>query len=369
MSTPTSTRIDSTHAAPSTARAAWLVAEREIIMRLRTMSYLISTAVMLLIVLGGIILSNIDFGGDGDRIAVVDGVELAEIQDVETVAAGSVDEAEELVRSGEVDAALVPDDSTAIGVRIVAEREAPGGLVEALSVAPPVQLLDPNAVDPMLGYLVAVGFGVIFLFSASMFGATIAQSVVEEKSTRIIEILLAAIPTRALLAGKIIGTSILAFGQIALLAAATIVGLTVTNQTDLLAGLGAPVVWFVLFFLVGFVLLAAMFAATGAMVSRMEDIGTTTTPVTMLIMLPYFLVIFFNSDEAIMRVLSFVPFSAPVAMPLRLFLGTAEWWEPLAALALLLATTVVVIIIGARIYERSLLKLGAPVKWREALSR
>lgn len=359
MSTPTS---------PSTARAVWLVAEREITMRLRSVSFLVSTGVMLLILLGGIILSNIDFGG-GDRVAVVDGVELGQLADVETVEVGSRAEAEDLVRSGEVDAAIVPDDAGPVGLKILAEQEAPGGLVEALSAAPAVELLDPNAVDPLIGYLVAVGFGVIFLFSASMFGATIAQSVVEEKSTRIIEILLAAIPTRALLAGKIVGTSILAFGQIALLAAATIVGLTVSDQTELLAGLGAPVVWFVLFFMVGFVLLAAMFAATGAMVSRMEDIGTTTTPVTMLIMLPYFLVIFFNSDEAIMRVLSFVPFSAPVAMPLRLFVGTAEWWEPLAALGLLLATTAVVTVLGARIYERSLLKLGAPVKWREALAR
>ncbi len=359
----------STQLTPSTSRTIWLVAEREMITRLRSVSYLVSTGIMLLIVLGGIILSNIDWGGSGDRVAVVTGVEVAELDGVDPVAVDDAATAEEMVRAGEVDAALVPDGSTPLGVKVIAERDIPSGIVEALSVAPPVELLDPNAINPALGYLVAVGFGVVFLFSASMFGATIAQSVVEEKSTRIIEILLAAVPSRALLAGKIIGTSLLAFAQIALLAAAVIVGLTVSGQSELLAGLGAPVVWFVLFFLVGFVLLAAMFAATGAMVSRMEDIGATTTPVTMLVMIPYFLVIFFNSDETVMTVLSYVPFSAPVAMPLRLFLGTAEWWEPLLALGILAATTVVVVLIGARIYERSLLKLGAPVKWREALAR
>src|SRR5690606_9560133 len=119
---------------------------------------------------------------------------------------------------------------------------------------------------------------------------TIAQSVVEEKSTRVIEILLAAVPTRVLFTGKVLGTSLLAFSQIALIAAMAIVGLTVTGQDALLVGLGGPVLWFVAFFVVGFVMLAALFAATGAMVSRQEDIGSTTTPVMMLVMIPYFLV-------------------------------------------------------------------------------
>lgn len=353
----------------STPRTVWLVADREIRMRLRSVSYIVSTVIMLAVVLGGIILTSIDWGGS-ERIAVVDGVDttvLEATEDLEIVPVADAAAAEEAVLAGEVPAAVIPDDGP-LGVAILAERDIPGGLVQLLSVSPPVELLDPDAINPAIGYLIAVAFGIVFLFSASMFGGTIAQSVVEEKSTRVIEILLAAIPTRALLAGKILGTSILAFAQVALIAATAIIGLTATGQNELLAGLGAPVVWFVGFYLVGFVLLAAMFSATAAMVSRMEDIGTTTTPVTMLIMLPYFVVIFFNDDPLILGITSYVPFSAPIAMPLRLFLGTAEWWEPLVALAILLGTTALVIAIAARIYERSLLKLGARVGWREALT-
>jgi ABC-2 type transport system permease protein len=126
---------------------------------------------------------------------------------------------------------------------------------------------------------------------------------------------------QALLAGKVIGNTILAMGQIIGLAAIAIVGFTVTGQSDLLAGLGAPIAWFAVFFLFGFILLAALFAAAAAMVSRMEDIGSTTTPLTMLVMAPYFLVIFFNDNPLVMTIMSYVPFSAPVGMPVRLFPG------------------------------------------------
>ena len=123
------------------------------------------------------------------------------------------------------------------------------------------------------------------------------------------------------------------------------------------------------FFAIGFVMLAALFAATSAMVSRAEDIGSVTTPVTMLVMIPYFLVIFFNDNPTVLAIMSYVPFSAPVGMPMRLFLGEAQWWEPLLALAVMLAACIGAILLGAKIYENSLLRMGARVKLREALSR
>ena len=164
-----------------------------------------------------------------------------------------------------------------------------------------------------------------------------------------------------------IGNTVLAMGQIIGLAAIAIIGLTVTGQTAVLQGLGAPIVWFAIFFLFGFVLLAALFAAAASMVSRQEDIGSTTTPLTMLIMLPYFLVIFFNDNPTVMTVMSYIPFSAPVGMPVRLFLGEAQWWEPLLSLVILLATCVLAIWVGSKIYQNSLLRMGARVKLSEAL--
>ena len=241
-------------------------------------------------------------------------------------------EAEALVTSGEVDAAIVGDSSSPLGFAIIAESDAPTQLLLTLAQVPPVELLDPDDSNPALRYLVAIGFGIVFLLAASLFGGTIAQSVVEEKQTRVVELLISAIPTRALLAGKVVGNTVLAMGQILILAAIAIVGLTVTGQGEILQGLGAPIAWFAVFFLFGFVLLAALFAAAAAMVSRQEDIGSTTMPLTMLIMAPYFLVIFFNDNPTVLAIMSYIPFSAPggdadAAVPRR---GAVVGADPLA---------------------------------------
>jgi len=356
--------------AATTIQTVRLVAAREIVMRLRSVAFLVSTGILLAMVLGSIVIGGITAANPSDiRVAIVAGVELGDVPGIKAVPVGDRSEAEDLVRSGDVEAAIVPSDSPPLDVTILGDRDVPSDLISLLSVAPRVELLDANAPNPFLAYLVAIAFGVVFFASAMTFGMTIAQSVVEEKSTRVIEILLAAIPTRALLTGKILGTSVLAVAQIALIVLVAGVGASLSGQLDLLPAIGPAVAWFGVFFIVGFVLLASMFAATGALVSRQEDIGSTTTPVTMLVMIPYFLVIFFNTNPVVIGIMSYVPFSAPIAMPLRIFLGTAQWWEPLVSLAILALTTLLLIRIGSRIYERSLLKLGARVSWREALAR
>ena len=355
--------------AATTVQMVRLVAAREIVMRLRSVAFLVSTGILLAIVLGSFVIGGITAANQSDiRVAVVEGVDLGGVPGIEAVPVDDRAAAEELVLSGDVEAAIVPSDTPPLGVTILGDRDVPTDLISLLSVAPPIELLDANAPNPFLAYLVAIAFGVVFFASAMTFGMTIAQSVVEEKSTRVIEILLAAIPTRALLTGKILGTSVLAVGQIALIAVVAVVGASLSGQLAVLPAVGPAAAWFAVFFIVGFVLLASMFAATGALVSRQEDIGSTTTPVTMLVMIPYFLVIFFNTNPAVIGIMSYVPFSAPIAMPLRIFLGTAQWWEPLVALVILVLTTVLLIRVGARIYERSLLKLGARVSWREALA-
>lgn len=357
-------------ARPSTPRLALMVAEREVVTQVRTKSFIISTAILLGAVLVSIVAGALLSGNDDPtQVAVVGQVAdvVTQSEDLEPVEAADRAAAERLVRDGEVSAAIVPDDQSPLGVVVIALDETPEGVVAALSVAPEVELLEPSDTDEGLRYLVSFGFGLVFLMSASAFGTTIAQSTVQEKQSRVVEILLAAVPSRALLAGKILGNSVLAFGQTAALAGMAVIGLMVTGQDDVLEMLGSPLVWFVGFFLIGFVLLAAMYAASASLVSRVEDVGSVLTPAMMLTMIPYFGVIFFNDNEVVLNVLSYVPFSAPVAMPMRLFLGDAAWWEPLIALALLVVTTVGVIAVGAKIYERSLLRTGARVKLGEVL--
>ncbi|WP_228452425.1 ABC transporter permease [Rathayibacter toxicus] len=348
-------------------REVWLVSGREISARLRSRAFIFSALVLVLLVVGGIVVSNVVSSTIGmtrvavtaDALQAVTGLPL--VQAVETA---SSEEAISQVRSGTVAAAVV---TTGGAVEVVALERVPAALVSALSVSPHVTLLEPSTQDSGLLYLVALVFGIVYLMSAVTFGSMIAQSVVEEKQTRVIEILLSAVSSRTVLAGKVIGNSAMAFAQIALTAVAAIGALVVTGQAELASTLGPSTAWFVLFFIIGFVLLAALFAASASLVSRQEDVSAVTTPVMMLVMVPYFLVLFLNTNAGAMAVMSYVPFSSPLAMPMRLFLGNAQPWELVISLALVLATTVVVVFVGARIYDRAVLRTGGRVRLSEVL--
>ncbi|MFJ6677782.1 ABC transporter permease [Microbacterium sp. NPDC091382] len=361
-----------TSVSPSFGQSVWLVTERELGSKLRSKSFIISTAVMFLIVLAGVLWAGFTAQSDSRTPIAVTSETASAITDpkaFDVTEAASAEEARELVRDGDVDAAVVPGGDEPLGYTVVFDESVSSGLLQQLSIAPKVEILEPASTDGFLRYIIAIAFGGVFFAAALTFGTTIATSVVEEKQTRVVELLISAIPTRALLAGKVLGNTILAMGQIVGIAAVAIVGLTVTGQDFLIAGLGGPIAWFAVFFLFGFVLLAALFAAAGALVSRQEDIGPTITPLTYIVMAPYFLVIFFNDNPVVLTIMSYVPFSAPVGMPVRIFVGEAQWWEPLLALVVMLAACIGAILVGAKIYENSLLRMGARVKLREALSR
>jgi len=354
----------------SASQATWLVAERDIMGRLRSKSFIISTLITLLIVIGGVVVMGITTASSGgtpvaatpDAAALLPDTEALEVTEVANRAEG-----EQLVRDGEVDALVLPSVDSPTGVEIVALTEPPGDVVSLLSVAPEVTLLEDPGVPFGLRYILGMIFGIVFMGTALSFAMPISTAVVEEKQTRVIEILISTVPARVLLAGKVLGNLVLAMGQILLIIAAATISLAVTGQSDVLTDFGAPMAWFAVFFLFGFPLLSAMFAAAGALVSRQEDISPTVMPVMYLVMIPYFLAVFLGGNPVVMTIMSYVPFSAPVAMPIRLYFDEALWWEPIVALAIMAATSVAIVLIGARIYENSLLRMGGRVKLSEAL--
>ena len=375
MSAPRNDRAQARprYPAPSFARSVWLVAAREIQARLRSKAFLISTGILLLISIGSVVAGGIASQNQtAPKVAVVGSAAqvVEQTESFTVVKADDAPTAEALVRAGTVSAAVVPSTraDALLGVRIIALDSPPLGVLAALSVTPAVSLLEPTSRQSGgLVYLVSLSFGLVFFMSAITFGSTIAQSVVEEKQTRVVEILMTTIPVRALLGGKVVGNSIMAFGQIVAIGSLVAIGMATTGQIGLLGAVGPSIVWFAVFFAFGFVMLAALFAATASMVSRQEDVGSATSPVLFLVMIPYLLVIFFNDNPAVLAIMSYIPFSAPVGMPMRIFLGTALWWEPLLSLAVLLASTAVVILLGSRIYSNSLLRMGARVTLRQAL--
>lgn len=361
------------HGSNSVAQTTWLVAQREITSRLRSKAFVISTAILLALTLAGVLIAGflakspaeieptqLAAESSQSEMLTAAGFEVTEVQDRA--------EAESLIEAGDVDAAVLQGGGGELDLTVVALEEAPSEVVGALSTSPNVELLDDSGGFDFTAYIIAIGFGLVFMSSAVTFGATIAQSVVEEKQTRIVEILLATVSPRALLAGKILGNSVLALGTVVATLAVASIGLLATGQDLLLGELGNSLIWFGILFAFGFVLLATLYASTAALVSRQEDVGTVTSPVMILVMAPYFLIIVFFNNPEVLRIMSYIPFSAPVGMPMRVYLGEAAWWEPLVTLGILAVTIAIFVWIGARIYQNSVLRTGSRVALKDAIA-
>jgi ABC-2 type transport system permease protein len=347
----------------TTIAAARLVAAREIKVKLRDKTFLFSTVFFLFIAVVSTVVPALLDGGPTKVAVTASAPSAAALQaaglEVRTVPTDAA--AEQLVRDGDVDAAVVS------GPRVVALEEAPGDVVDALSVAPEVQLLEPSDVDPFLQFVVPFALAFIFFITSFTFGLLIAQSVTEEKQTRIVEILVASVPVRALLAGKVAAMTLLAFAQIGLIALVTFVGMQIAGTDSGVIGLVAPAIgWFLPFFVLGFVMLATLWAGVGALAARQEDVAGASTPLQMAVMLPFFAVIFLSDNAPAMKIMSYIPLSSPVAMPIRIFNGETAAWEPFVALVILAATALAFLGVGARIYEGSLLRTNGRTSFATA---
>ncbi|MCL1897537.1 MAG: ABC transporter permease [Micrococcales bacterium] len=359
----------------------WLVASREIKTQMRSTAYRVSFFILVLVGFGGAFFggwaannSEIFSGGSDQEIsvAVVGELPAAAVQaGLKAVPVEAADDqaaakqAVALVEDGSVEAAILVGGAGDRDLAIALE-EMPDQVVDALTVTPQVEILQPPAISPALRMIATVGCGILFFAVVMMFGQIAAQNTVVEKQTRVVEILLTAVPARSLMAGKVLGNAVLAFAQVAAMLIAVLVAVVMTGWSSLLGALSWSVVWFLVLFLVGFVLFSSLLAGTAALVSRIEDVSAVIFPVLLLAMVPYFLVIYSADSESMQRVLSFVPVSSPMAMPARLLLGSVAWWEPFVALLILIGTTYLAILLGGKLYQGSLLRMGARVKWGEA---
>ncbi|MCB9012144.1 MAG: ABC transporter permease [Actinobacteria bacterium] len=254
------------------------------------------------------------------------------------------------------------------GAVVAANARAAGTTAEAIQRGATVtsRLVEGNVDRENLGRAAGMIFAFVFYLSSLMFGVQLAGSVVEEKQNRIVEIIASAIPVRHLLAGKIIGNTLVAMLQVVVYIAVGLVGLSFTSYGTYVPELTGPVVWFFAFFLAGFVALASLWAVAGALASRMEDLQATTTPLTLMVMVMFFGSLLFQGTARVIA--SFAPPFSAVLMPIRIVEQDASAWEALIALTLLLAFTLVTILVGERLYRRSLLQSGGRVGLRAAWS-
>lgn len=209
----------------------------------------------------------------------------------------------------------------------------------------------------------------ILLFLAlSAYGTMVLTGVVEERSSRVVEVLLARMPARSLLAGKVAGIGLLGLAQLALTA---IVALTVTaavRSVSIPAIRVGVLAWMVAWFVLGYALYAMVYGALGSLASRSEDAQTVAGPVSTVLVVAYFVSFLAvgKPDSFAARVVSFFPATAPLAMPDRIAMGAAAWWEPLAAAAATLAAIGGLVLLAGRVYAAAILHGGPSLKLRDA---
>lgn len=201
-----------------------------------------------------------------------------------------------------------------------------------------------------------------------VYGQIVASGVVEEKSNRVVEILLATVRPRHLLFGKVIGIGLVAMLQLVLLGAAGLMAVARTKVINLptigVTAVASGLLWFVL----GFLLYALLDAAAGSLVSRQEDAPAVVSPLSMLVVGTYlaFFWVIANPDNAAAIGLSILPPFAPILMPARMATGDASAWQVLVAVVLILLAILAVNAAGTRIYTNSIIRVGARVSLRDA---
>lgn len=234
-----------------------------------------------------------------------------------------------------------------------------------------------DAVNTAVAY---IGTIMIFIF-IMIYGQWVSQGVVEEKSSRIMEIMLNAATPRDLLAGKVIGIMVTALLQfIPIMLTLGIVG-SLQKQIGSLFGvpeenlfnidLGAiawsTAGWFLLYFMLGYLLFGAMYAGIGSLVSRQEEVATAVAPMTTVMMVGYFaaLVSLSNPDGIVARIFFLFPGTAPFVALLRLAAGNPAWWEIVLSIALMLVAITIAMLFAARLYRVGVLMYGQPPKITE----
>jgi ABC-2 type transport system permease protein len=380
-----------------------LVMRREIVERIREKAFLYSTGVSLLLIAGAAALPAFIGDDDGGFDVGFVGAAPSEIQrsaadptlsavDVVITPREYEDRAaaESALEAEEIDAAVV-DGKQLIGrEEVPAELQAflpevssrlrlletlneagvpPGQIQEALNPAPlEVSALDPPEQDQdEKSGLASIGSIILFL-QVFGYGYWVSMGVVEEKSSRVVEIILAKIRPAQLLAGKVIGIGLLGLMQLILIVG---VGLTIavaTGSIELPSGTGEIIALVLVWFLLGYAFYSSLFAVSGALVSRVEELQSSTAPMSILLFASYFIGITAtnNPDSTLATVASYLPPSAPLAMPQRAIVGDASGVEVVLSMAITLAAAAALIPIAGRLYTGGILRMGGVVKLREA---
>ncbi len=385
-----------------------LVALREIRERVRGRIFRVGTVIILLVVAAAIVIPVIHGGKAGPQEVGVVGPTDPSLEQlvqqagarvgtaVRIVPEPSARAADDAVRSGAIDLAVVDGDRVVVNAPVSADststvatvaqevavelgiehayREAglSGSQVAQLAHARPVpvQSLQPSTKGTARTTSV-IGLILVFLM-LTQYNTWILMGVMQEKASRVVEVLLATVRPIQLLGGKVLGIGLVAMGQAAVIVVFALV-LAEAVGSDLLHGtaplvLASELVWLFL----GYAFYCWVYAAAGSMAERQDQVQTLALPLSLPIIVGYVLALTTASTgnaDLLFKVLAYLPPTAPFAMPVLVGLGDVAWWQFLASVLISIAGTVAMALVAAGVYRRAVLRSGQQVRLRELFSR
>ncbi|MEQ0560658.1 ABC transporter permease [Amycolatopsis sp. NEAU-NG30] len=387
-------------------RAVWLVMKRELNTRLRTRSFVVGTAVLLVLLIGYIGFQTALAGSSdrskvgltGQAIGIAQQLQATAAragQQIETVAVTDAAEGRKKVEDGDFDA-LVSGSAAQLTATYkssldsqlravldqVAQQQVLDGVLSSAQLEPAEVMARVNGTHvrddalapepPDHTQRLVVGLVVAFLLYMSIitYGMMVAQGVVEEKSSRVVEILLASVRPWQLLLGKVIGLGLVGLTQLVILAAAGLVAASVTGVVSVSGFATGTLLWGLLWYLLGFLLYATIYGALGSLVSRQEDTQSVVGPLNIILVVGFiagFNLLVQNPAGSATKIVSLIPLLSPILMPARISTGAAAGWEIALSLTLTVALIAALTWLGGKIYGNSVLRIGSRIKLSEAL--
>ncbi|WLV25913.1 ABC transporter permease [Aciduricibacillus chroicocephali] len=392
----------------------WIILTHTFINRIKTKTFLISTVLTLVLIVGFANFNKIAdlFSGKEEKIAVLDGTEqlfphlkkIAELTNdrIKLVSAeGSEKKLKKDVLNGDYEALVKVSFDQRNMPRAVIYSEKAGdsnyknaiiqglqqikvdmatektGIDQAVinEIQTPVHVeniaLDANAkTEQELNQTRGIVYAMLFLLYMLVinYGMMIAQDVANEKSSRVMEILISSVSPVTHMFAKIVGIALLGLTQIIIFAGVgyALVSAKAGEKGGMFEAFGlhdisvSIYIYAVVFFLLGYLLYATLAAMLGSLVSRVEDVQQLMTPMIFLIMIAFFIALFGLEapDATFVTVSSFIPFFTPMIMFMRIGMLDIPLWETILSLGILCATIVLIAVVGARVYRGGVLMYG-----------
>lgn len=283
----------------------------------------------------------------------------------------------------------------------LAAQNVPPDVLQIVNTSVPVRTIQLTEAGEEVGnsefyFLVGFLMGIAIYLAVFIYGAQVMHGAMEEKNTRVIEVIVSSVRPFDLLMGKVLGIGVMGLLQMTIWSLLVLAGLTFAgsilaqfiNPANLnlpadasqeailqavelqIPALSPPVfVWFILFFVGGYLLYASLFAAIGSAVEQQQDAQSLMAPVTMLVIIPIlFMVSLLESPNAPLSVvLSLIPFFSPILMMVRIAITDVPLWQILLSYVLLMATFIASIWISARIYRVGVLMYGKKPGFRDLI--